>query len=447
MYELLSGSIKMIKKTYYIFISSILFFLATSVGISQISDESRSKDLQLRTLYGSTKTCNYITGDIFAVWWDKSYDYREGATNVLNSLINTRKTCLNTFGMDDPKGTDMYYYNVYIHDNGPDLFPDDWAQGQDTDNDGYPFLTIPVRLTSPDYHGHIHEGFHIFQYNANSPGFKYSGDSQWFIEATANWFVNITYPDDVDGFICGQAVTAIPHVPMWYSFENKKPGDKSSWLRDDHQYGMNIYLYYLTEVCKVPRYAIAHSFYDNVTQLPQEYLYSILGGPDMRNYFADWAIHNAVGFDYLSSAQVERLKKEFQRYGDPTDDHSVVATYKDRGTDGKWIRVPETEMPGGWAYNVYEINNTISGNYIINLNGDKYGSNGTPSRFTVRAAVSKAGSPNTFYSMDFTKDNSGKLSLKVTPENSTIRIVVASTPDSFTSNQTYSYKLKIDLEK
>jgi len=189
--------------------------------------------------------------------------------------------------MKDPKGTDKYYYNVYIHNNGPDLFPNDWAQGQDTDNDGYPFLTIPVKLTSPDYHGHVHEGFHIFQYNANSPGLTYKGDSQWFIEATANWYVNITYPNDLDGFICGQAVTAISQVPMWYSFENKKPGDKNSWLRDDHQYGMNIYLYYLTEVCKVSRYAIAHSFYDNVTLLPQEYLYSILGGSDMRKYFAD----------------------------------------------------------------------------------------------------------------------------------------------------------------
>jgi len=437
----------MMKKTYYIIGSSVMFFLATSFGISRNSDECRSKDLQIRTLYGSEKTCNYITGDIFAVWWDKDFDYREGATNVLNSLINTRKICLNTFGMKDPKGADKYFYNVYIHNNGSDLFPDDWAQGQDTDNDGYPFLTIPVRLTSPDYHGHVHEGFHIFQYNANSPGFKYSGDSQWFIEATANWFVNIIYPDDVDGFICGQAVTAIPHVPMWYSFENKKPGDKSSWLRDDHQYGMNIYLYYLTEVCKVPRYAIAHSFYDNVTLLPQEYLYSILGGPDMRKYFANWAVHNAVGFDYLSSAQVERLKKEFQRFGDPDDDHSVVATFKDKGTDGEWIRVPESETPGGWAYNVYEINNTISGNYTIKIEGDRYGDNGTPSRFTVRAAVSKAGSPNTFYSMDLKNDLSGKLSLKVTPENSTVWIVVASTPDSFTSNQTYSYKLKIDLNK
>jgi hypothetical protein len=434
----------MIRKACLIFSSSILFFLTTSVAISQIPGNSQGKELQLRTLYGSTTTCNYITGDIFAVWWDKNYDYSEGAKNVLNSLINTRNTCLNSFGMKDPKGTDKYYYNVYIHNNGPDLFPNDWAQGQDTDNDGYPFLTIPAKLTSPDYHGHVHEGFHIFQYNANSPGLAYKGDSQWFIEATANWYVNIMYPNDLDGFVCGQAVTAISQVPMWYSFENKKPGDKNSWLRDDHQYGMNLYLYYLTEVCKVPRYTIAHSFYDNVTLLPQEYLYSALGGPDMRKYFVDWAIHNAVGFDYLSTAQVERLKKEFQRYGDPKDDHSVVEKYNDTGTDGKWIRVPEIETPGGWAYNVYEIHNTISGTYIINMEGDEYGSNGTPSRFTVRAAVS---TPNTFYSMDLKNDISGKLSLKTTPGNSTIWIVIASTPDHFTSNQTYSYKLKIDLEK
>jgi hypothetical protein len=78
------------------------------------------------------------------------------------------------------------------------------------------------------------------------------------------------------------------------------------------------------------------------------------------------------------------------------------------------------------------------------MEGDEYGSNGTPSRFTVRAAVS---TPNTFYSMDLKNDISGKLSLKTTPGNSTIWIVIASTPDHFTSNQTYSYKLKIDLEK
>jgi hypothetical protein len=421
--------------------SIVLFVLALLISGLKVNA------LELRTLYGSTTTCNYLRKDIFVVWWDKNFDYREGAENVLNSLVKTRKVCLETFRMVDPKGSDKYYYNVYIHNNGPDIYPDDWAQGQDTDKDGYPFLTIPYKLTSPDYHGHVHEGFHIFQYNANSPGFKYEGDSQWFIEATANWFVNIMYPNDLDGFICGQAVTAIPQVPMWYSFTNKMPGDKDSWTRDDHQYGMNIYLYYLTEVCRVSRYAIAHSFYANIDLLPQEYLYSTLGGQDMRKYYADWAIHSAVGFDYLSAVQVERLKKEFHKYGDPDDDHTIVASYNNTGTNGLWVDVPAHDTPCAWAYNVYEISNTMSGSYTVSMNGDEYGSKGTPSRFTVRAAVSRSGGSNSFYSMDMIHDIEGKMTLQVTPENSKIWIVIASTPDHFTSNQAYPYKIKIDAGK
>ena len=347
--------------------------------------------------------------------------------------------------MRDPKGSDKYYYNVYIHNSGPDLFPDDWAQGQGTDDEGYPYLSLPANLTTKDYHGYVHEGFHIFQYNANSPGFKYSGDSQWYIEASANWFVNIRYPKDTDGFICGQAVTAIPQVPMWYSFENKKPGDKSSWLRDDHQYGMNIYLYYLTEVCHVPRYTIAHGFYDKTALLPQEFLYSKLGGSDMRKYFADWAVHSTTDFDYLSRIQVERLKKEYQKYGDPDDNHSIVKTFTNEGTNG-WMEVPAGEAPGAWAYNVYKIENRSSGTYSIGLQGDDFGSLGTASWFTARVAVSNKNGSNDFYSMRLPDTREGELKVKVSTENREIWIVVASTPVHFTTNQSYSYKLRIDKD-
>ena len=429
------------KKTL-LFLKFVLAFI-----LILIISESKVSALEIRTLYGSTTTCDHIKDDIFVVWWDKQKDYREGAATVLNSLIETRKFCRDTFGMKDPKGTDKYYYNVYLHDNEPDIFPKGWSQAQGTDAEGYPYLTLPYTLTSPDYHGHVHEGFHIFQYNANSPGFKYQGDSQWFIEATANWFVNIRYPNDVNGFICGEAVTAIPQVPMWYSFRNKKPGDKNSWLRDDHQYGMNIYLYYLTEVCKVPRYTIGHSFYENVSLLPQEYLLSRLGGTNMRNFYADWAIHSAVGFDYLTAAQVERLKKEFRQYGDPNDNHSVVKTYNPTGTDGLWVRVPESEAPAAWGYNVYEINNSSTGTYTIQLNGDDYGSNGTPSRMTARVAISQSGKSNDFYNMEMTSETKGSLNIKVTPENPKLWVVIAATPDHFTGNQSYSYQLKIDMKK
>jgi len=61
----------MIRKACFIFSTSVLFFLATSITFSQISDKGQNNELQLRTLYGSTTTCDHITGDIFAVWWDK----------------------------------------------------------------------------------------------------------------------------------------------------------------------------------------------------------------------------------------------------------------------------------------------------------------------------------------------------------------------------------------
>ena len=220
-------------------IAAMVWGSTTSAVESPPSERPDTSELTLRTCYGSTAECDYMVRDIFAVWWDKNYDYSEGAETLLDSLTATREYCLNTFAMADPKGSDKYYYNVYIH-NGEDLFPDGWAQGQGTDSDGYPYLTIPHGLTDPDYTGHVHEGFHIFQYNANSPGFEYDGDSQWFIEATANWFVSVRCPENNDTFITGGAVTANPQVPIWYSFGNKEPGDEKNWQRDCHQYGMNI---------------------------------------------------------------------------------------------------------------------------------------------------------------------------------------------------------------
>lgn len=46
-------------KTCYILSSSVLFFLATSVGISQNSDESLNKDFTAKNVIWPTKTCNF----------------------------------------------------------------------------------------------------------------------------------------------------------------------------------------------------------------------------------------------------------------------------------------------------------------------------------------------------------------------------------------------------
>jgi hypothetical protein len=379
--------------------------------------------------------------DIFVVWWDKNFDYSNGAKHLLDSLVKTRAYCLDTFAMADPKGSDTYYYNVYIH-NGKDLFPDNWAQGQGTDRDGYPYLTIPSGLTDPDYTGHVHEGFHIFQYNANSPGFAYRGDSQWFIEATANWFVSIQFPDKIDNFICGGAVTANPHVPMWYSFRNKETGDQNNWQRDCHQYGMNIFLYYLTEVGKVPRDMIANGFFAQVTESPQAYLYRQVGADRMCDLFADWAAATAADFDYLTPATVKRTHQEYATYGTPSDAHPIVKTFDNTGTDGDWFRPGQECVTRSWGYNVYKIVHRGSAEYTFHVAGDDTGSEGTQAAFRARVAT-LAGDQWTFHTVDLSDARQGSETVHVGPADTEVLFVVAATPNHFTGNQAFSYQIKI----
>lgn len=434
-------------KTALLPLSAVATVVLASAVTTQASDPQPRKttdvsQLTLRTRYGSTEECDHLIRDIFVVWWDKNFDYSDGAKNLLDSLVETRKYCLETFSMADPKGSDRYYYNVYIH-NGKDLFPDNWAQGQGTDRDGYPYLTIPSGLTDPTYSGHVHEGFHIYQYNATSPGFAYRGDSQWFVEATANWYVAVRRPDNVGNFICGGAVTANPHVPMWYSFRNKQPGDKNNWQRDCHQYGMNILLYYLTEVGKVPRELMANGFYAGEKQSPQEYLYRQVGAEKMCDLFADWAAHTAADFDYMAPAAVARLKQEYARYGTPSDARPVVKTFVDAGTDGQWFRPDEDCVTRSWGYNVYKIANGSAADYTFAIEGDAKGADKTPAAFRARIVV-KAGEKRTYYDLDLKNARKGEKTVSVRPADEEIIFVVAATPEHFTGNQTFSYKIKID---
>lgn len=413
---------------------------AADTAVKKVTDTS---NLTLRTLYGSIAECDHMIRDIFAVWWDKKYDYSDGAKNLLDSLVQTRKCCLDVFAMSDPKGSDKYYYNIYIH-NGKDLFPDQWAQGQGTDDDGFPYLTIPSGLTEANYTGHVHEGFHIFQYDANSPGFAYRGDSQWFIEATANWFVSIRFPDKIENFITGGAVTANPQVPIWYSFGNKESGDLKNWQRNCHQYGMNLLLYYLTEIGKVSRDIMANGFYANTTELPQQYLYNQIGGAKMCDLYADWAVHTAADFDYLTPATVKRLKKEFATYGTPSDVHSIVKTYDNSGTGGLWYRPSDDYVTRGWGYNVYKIKNRSAASaYTFKIDGDPQGSSGTTAEFRGRIVVIDSNNRE-YHSLDMSNSQDGSKTVNVISADKEIYFVVAATPNHFTGNQKFSYRIKID---
>lgn len=403
-----------------------------------------SGPFEIKTTFADTESCDHLTGGIYIFWWDKKNDFREQAKTALKTLEDVRKDCLEVYGMSDPPNPlDGYFYNVYIHDSGKDLFPDDWAMGQGTDTNRYPFLTLPAGYCTPGNSGCRHEGFHIFQYRANSPGFAYSGDSQWYIEASANWYAATKNPGSENEYITASAVTANPHLPLWYSFDNKAPGEAKNWQRDCHQYGMNSLLNYLTDVRKVPARIIAGGFYAATKLSPQEYLIQNLGGPEFRDFYADYAVHNVAGFPEFPKGTAERTMKELEQYGDAGDMHPTVFRCGAEGTGPDWYR-PEPELTTrGWSYNVYRIDNDSAGTWQFELHGDPAGSEGAPAEFRGRVLVQRGSRKSSVLPLEMKDALNGSAQLRTSSTDKEIYLIVAATPPFFTTNQTYSYQVRI----
>ena len=417
--------------------------IASVLLVPSHAAQDADKSYAVKSVYGTAETCGCKTRGIFAVWWDKKFDYEKQAGEVLDTLANVRGECLDTYKMSDPPNPLAgYYYNVYLH-NGHDLFkPKRWAMGQGTDENRFPYLTIPIGYAKSNDSGLQHEGFHIFQYKANSPGFVYSGDSQWFIEASANWYAATKHPDSVEEYITASAVTSNPQVTLWYTYENRERGDGNNWQRTNHLYGMNTLLNYLTDVRQVPKAVIAGGFYGNVTELPQEYLFHQLGEGKFRDLYADYAAHNVGGFVSFPAGTEARAAKELKNYGNPQDVHPVVKTYDNEGTGGKWFRPPQDFVTRGWSYNVYEIHNSSDGGYDFQLQGDAKGSAGAAAEFRGRVVVRHDKAADVT-SLEMSSATEGRIKLPVKASDREIFLVVAATPACFRGNQSYSYQIMI----
>lgn len=398
-------------------------------------------ELTLITEFGNQQENSVLIGEIFAVWWHKDYDLTADATALLADLVAVRLEARTELGLwDPPNPGQAVYYNVYLHDPGlgNDNYPD-WGAGQGTDSFGRPYLTLPLGAhRNPRYV--FHEALHIFQYSSNSPGFEYRGDASWYVEASANWYVARKSPTALEAFLESNAIHANPQQTAWHSWDNGAPGDPQNWQRLVHQYAMNSYLYYLTEVEEVPARYVMAGFYANTSQSPQEYLYRNIA--DLRTYFGNWAAHNAADFDYMTRAQWNRAVLELENYGQPDDINPYVATYTDSGTDGAWAEPEGSLTTRGWAYNVVRVNNTQGGSYTIDLEGTATGSEGAGAYFEARVVVRSA-TGDAFHPISLSDGLTGSLNVTVTAADHTVYLVVAAVPEHFAGNQMYPYRYKI----
>ena len=393
--------------------------------------------------FGNLTDCDTISRGIYIVWWDNDWDYKTDAEVLLDSMIKIRNKCLNELDMQDPPNPiDGHFYNVYLH-HAADIFPSQWANGQGTDINGYPFLTLPIGAHN-DWVNVRHETFHIFQYNANSPGFAYSGDSQWYIEASANWFAIISDKDNPRNFLEAESLVRLPNLPLWLSYDNFPPSYPSNWQRYVHQYGMALFLFYLTEEAGVPENLICDGFFTGTSELPQEYLFNQLGGQVFRDNFIDWAGHMTNHFDFLSPAQITVLENEWDSYADPADDNEFIQTYSDTGTSG-WYQTDDTLITTAWSFNTYKVENSSTDTYTFQLQGESVGSEGDPAYFQGQVVVVNNTSGASFYDLDMTNDWEGTRSIEVTPDDTVMYFIIASMPEVFQGvSQTFPYDIKIE---
>ena len=100
----------------------------------------------------------------------------------------------------------------------------------------------------------------------------------------------------------------------------------------------------------------------------------------------------------------------------------------------------------GWAYNAFNITNSLTTSYSFELQGESLGSQGAPAYFVGRIVVVNKDGPK-YYEMEMCNALYGKASILVTSEDSQIFLVVASVPEYFKSMQHYPYKVKISTGK
>ncbi|MHC5109407.1 MAG: hypothetical protein ACYTHJ_05970 [Planctomycetota bacterium] len=387
------------------------------------------------------------TNGIFAIWWDGDFNHAFDTPTMFNQLNGIREDCLTNLGMEDPPNPgECFYYNVYIHHGPDDDFPD-WGNGQGTDGYCRPYLTLPAGLNTDEANTY-HEGFHIFQYSANSPGFALS-DAGWYTEAAAQWYMADNMPGAEAAFVEAGAIIANPQLALWHAFDNQAPGDPTDWLYQVRQYGMHTLLYYLTEVGGVEANVLTDGYYNGTQLRPQEYLYAEIGGESFRQLFADWAAHNTAGLDYLTPAQVERALEEAEAVGDPDNFHNYVAETSASQLEQEWIyqtcSTPDRCFsPRSWAYNVIRIANDTAGRYTFQLSGQPTGSDGAPSHFEGRVVVMGANGPR-IENMTMANHVDGMAVVDVTAADADVFLVVVATPEQFTGNQTYGFTVQGDF--
>ncbi len=325
-------------------------------------------DLTLQRMYVQPDRHQVFEQGMWAIWYDPAFFTQADAQSTANGLDSARCAALTDYGMRWPANIAAgVRFNVYLHVPGEDDGFGDygWGNGVGGNDAGLPFMTLP-RGAHADLTNLDHEGFHVFQWEATSPGYINDGDSGWFTESSAEWFMSSRNPDADGIYTTASAVAGTPHLALWHGSYNPEPRDPLHWMTETRQYGIHIFLRYLTEVRGLTDAQMTTGFFDGTALTPQEYLSRALGPGVMQQAWADFAALMTASFiegpgepmpDWLLSPRqrdvslIERARV-MRETPDPQVENDIALTLK-IGAD--WASPPLLLRPRPWSYNVLRI--------------------------------------------------------------------------------------------
>jgi hypothetical protein len=305
---------------------------------------------------------------MWAIWYDPAFFATSDANATLEGLERARCAALTGAGMVWPSNLAAgLRFNVYLHVPGQnDGFGGyGWENGVGGNARNQPFMTLP-RGPHADPLNLYHEGFHVFQWEATSPGFRNEGDAGWYIEATAQWFSARLLPDHIDNYPTASAIAGTPHLSLWHGFYNAQPQDPAHWMTETRQYGMHLFLIYLAQQTGLHDTTITSGFFDGTNLSPQEYLARSVGPDVMAKVWADFAALMTASFaggsaspmpDWVLSptqrdAAIAERARVMQDDPNPLVENDIAMTIA-VGSD--WVSPPDRLYPRPWSYNVIAI--------------------------------------------------------------------------------------------
>lgn len=326
--------------------------------------------LSLLAEFGDPTLHEVYTSGPWAIWYHPDFFTLAEATQTADLLNTTRERAVLEYGMPDVVTlADRNYVNVYLHDpGGDDGLPDGWANGVGTNSFDDPYITFPLGA-GVDVRNVAHEGFHIFQYTATSPGFGYEGDSQWYIETTAEWFSIEALPGAEDTYATAGAIAGQPHLALWHSFENARVTDPVHWMTETRQYGLHLFIEYLVQETPLTGADVTAGFFSGTTLSPQQVIADTIGRDVMADTFADmagWLVASfSGGFDtpmpdWLMTQEQRDwalVERSILVQDDPIPGIEADIALTLDMTDGfaGQVSVPEALMTRAWSYNAIDI--------------------------------------------------------------------------------------------